>query len=59
MQKPSTPTVHTAVEFREIAQQCRLLAQSAQSDAERQQILMLAECWDTLANEREKLDAVE
>ncbi len=56
MDKPATPTAHTAAEFRDIARQCRLLAERAESKSERHQLLMLAESWEILAAERELLD---
>ena len=42
-----------AEEYRKHAQECRVLASSAMSDKERDQLLALAQTWEKLAVERE------
>jgi hypothetical protein len=41
-------------EYREHAEQCRMLARDAPSDVQRRQLLELAETWCLLAAEREQ-----
>jgi hypothetical protein len=44
--------VKTAEEYREQAQECRRLAKHALTRQEREQLLTMAETWETLATER-------
>jgi hypothetical protein len=43
-----------ATEFRQHAAECRAMARTIQKDDYRQQLLKMAEIWDSLANERER-----
>ena len=44
-----------ASEYRQHAQECRALARTTQTDDHRVQLLKMAETWETLATERERL----
>jgi hypothetical protein len=44
--------VKTAQEYREHAQECRRLAKHALTREEREQLMTMAQTWDTLATER-------
>ena len=44
-----------ASEYRQHAQECRALARTTQTDDHRAQLLKMAETWETLATERERL----
>ena len=44
-----------ATEYRQHAQECRGLARASQTDEQRQQLLKLAETWEALAIERERM----
>ena len=48
-----------AAEYRKHASECRKLARGAQNEQQRSQFLSLAESWETLAKEREKLKRIE
>jgi hypothetical protein len=39
-------------QFRQHAQECRALARTAKDETERNQLLKMAESWDSLAHER-------
>jgi len=47
--------VKKASEYRQHAQECRALARTTQTDDHRAQLLKMAETWETLATERERL----
>jgi hypothetical protein len=49
--------VKKASEYRHHAKECRALANQAVSDEHRKQLSAMAETWDTLAVEREKIAA--
>ncbi len=44
-----------ALEFREHAQECRLLASKAQNPDQRAQLIKMAETWESLAESRERM----
>jgi len=48
-----------AAEFRKHARECLKLARSAQNEQQRDQFLKLAESWESLASEREKMKRLE
>jgi hypothetical protein len=59
---PSVPvsrqgSVKKASEYREHAKECRALAAQAVSDEHRKQLAAMADTWDSLALEREKVAA--
>jgi hypothetical protein len=47
-----------AAEYRRHAAECRVLARSAHNVEHRNQLLIMAETWDSLASERERAIAV-
>jgi hypothetical protein len=49
--------VKKASEYREHAEECRVLARKAESPDHQQQLLKMAETWEQLAVERERLIA--
>lgn len=49
--------VKKASEYRQHAKECRALATQAVSDEHRKQLSAMADTWDTLALEREKMAA--
>jgi hypothetical protein len=49
------PRVKKANEYREHAQECRQLARNAQNVGQRTQLLEMAQTWENLALERERL----
>jgi hypothetical protein len=51
--------VKKASEYRQHAKECRTLAAQAVSDEHRKQLAAMADTWDTLALEREKIAAKE
>ena len=46
-----------AEEFRQHAAECRSMAKSTSNEDHRQQLLKMAEIWESLAVERERLQA--
>ena len=42
-------------DYRQHADECRILARKARTDEERLQLMTIATTWDTLAEERERL----
>jgi hypothetical protein len=48
-----------AAEYREHAGECRKLAQTAKSEAERKQLMEMAAAWERMAVERERRIAQE
>jgi hypothetical protein len=44
----------TAAEYREHAEQCRLLARQTNEPSQREQLLRMAQTWDKLAETRER-----
>jgi hypothetical protein len=55
MPKRTTNAESTAAEFRRFARECRDLARDAKDELDRNQLLFLAESWEQLADEYEKL----
>jgi len=49
--------VKKASEYRQHAQECRGLARTTQTDDHRAQLLKMAETWEALATERERIVA--
>jgi len=47
--------VKKASEYRQHAEECRALSRSSRNDEHRSQLLKMAETWDNLAAERERL----
>jgi hypothetical protein len=43
-----------AAEYRQLAEECRKLAQGARRDEERRQLLLFAQAWKHLAENRER-----
>jgi hypothetical protein len=48
-----------AVEFRQHAAECRALARTIQKEDHRQQLLKMADIWESLATERERLQTIK
>lgn len=46
-----------ALEYRQHAKECRVLAAQAVSEEDRQQLIAMAETWEALATERENISA--
>ena len=46
-------------EFRQHAAECRAMARTIQKDDYRQQLLKMAEIWDSLADERERMQKLK
>jgi hypothetical protein len=46
-----------AEEFREHADECRKMARSTSNEDHRQQLIKMAEIWESLAKERERMNA--
>ena len=46
-----------AEEFRDHADECRKMARSTSNEDHRQQLLKMAEIWDSLAKERERMES--
>ena len=46
-----------AEEFRQHAAECRSMAKSTSNEDHRQQLLKMAEIWESLAHERERMAA--
>jgi hypothetical protein len=46
-------------EFRQHAAECRAMARTIQKDDYRQQLLKMAEIWDSLADERERMQRLK
>ena len=44
------------VEYRKHAQECRALARNVQNEEHKNQLLKMAEAWDSFAAERERLE---
>ena len=47
------------VEFRQHAAECRAMARTVQKEDHRQQLLKMAEIWDSLATERERMQKLK
>jgi hypothetical protein len=45
-----------AIEYRTHAQECRALARNMQNEQDRQQLLKMAEAWESFAADRERSD---
>ena len=50
-----TCTMKKASQYRQHAEECRVLARGADSENLREQLLIMAETWERLAREREEL----
>jgi hypothetical protein len=48
-----------ATEFRQHAAECRAMARTIHNDDYRQQLLKMAEIWDSLAAERERMQRLK
>jgi hypothetical protein len=46
-----------AEEFREHAEECRKMARGTSNEDHRQQLVKMAEIWESLAKERERMQA--
>jgi hypothetical protein len=57
--RPGTSNMKTAKEYRQLAEECRGLARSAQNEEHRAQLLKMAEGWDDFARERERRDVLQ
>jgi hypothetical protein len=45
-----------ASDYRKNAQECRALARNVQNDSHKNQLIKMAEAWDSFAAERERLE---
>ena len=54
---PGDRTLKKASEYRQHAQECRALARTTQTDDHRTQLVKMAETWEALAAERERMVA--
>jgi len=46
-------------EFRQHAAECRAMARTIQKEDHREQLLKMAEIWDSLATERERMQKIK